>query len=113
MDVEIKVTVTAPDGTTRTDTIGKLTKGFETIGEIGLSIDESKTLLLNIQQKIVDAQCAAFCAERAYCQCCGRKLRCKAHRQVRYRSVSATSVSTVPVSTIANATMDRPRPSVP
>ncbi|WP_180902655.1 ISKra4 family transposase [Martelella soudanensis] len=87
MDVEIKVTITAPDGTTHTDTIGKLTKGFETIGEIGLSIDESKTLLLNIQQKIVGAQCAASCAERASCQCCGLKLRCKARRQIRYRTV--------------------------
>lgn len=82
MDVEIKVTITAPDGTSHTDTIGMFAKGFDTVGEIGLSIDESKTLLLNIQQKIVDAQCAAFCAERAFCQCCGQKLRCKAHGRV-------------------------------
>ena len=67
--------------------IATIIKGTDAIGEIGLSIDEGKTLLLNIQQKIVAAQCEAFCAKRARCTCCDRNLRGKAHEQLRYRTV--------------------------
>ena len=45
MDIDISVTITAPDGTVHTDRIGTFTKGSDTIGEIGLSIGEGKTLL--------------------------------------------------------------------
>lgn len=87
MDIDISVTITAPDGTVHTDRIGTFTKGSDTIGEIGLSIDEGKTLLLGIQQQIVAAQCEVFCARRARCKCCDRKLRGKARGQLRYRTV--------------------------
>lgn len=86
MNIEIKVAITAPDGTVHTEEIGTLTKGWETIGEIGLSISESKELLLRLQQEIVAAQCAAFCAKKSKCKSCGRGLRNKARGQVRYRT---------------------------
>ena len=38
MDIEIKVTITAPDGTVHTEDIVTLTKGADAIGEIGVSI---------------------------------------------------------------------------
>ena len=87
MDIEITVTITAPDGTAHTEQIGAITKASDTIGEIGLSIGESKDLLLKLQQEVVSAQCVAFCARHAGCPCCGRKLRCKAREQIRYRTV--------------------------
>ena len=87
MDIAIKVTITAPDGTVHTEGIAKLTKATEIIGDIGLSIAESKELLLKLQQEIVSAQAAAFCTKRAHCPSCGRKLRCKARGQIRYRTV--------------------------
>ena len=68
MDIEIKVTITAPDGTVHTEDIAKLTKAAETIGDVGLSIAESKVLLLNLQQEIVSSQSAAFCTKHARCQ---------------------------------------------
>ena len=86
MNIEIKVAITAPDGTVHTEEIGSLTKGWETIGEIGLSISESKGLLLKLQQEIVAAQCAAFCAKQSKCKSCGRGLRKKAREQIRYRT---------------------------
>lgn len=46
MDIEISVTITAPDGTAHTESIGTFAKGFDTIGKIGLSIEEGKALLL-------------------------------------------------------------------
>lgn len=87
MDIEISVTITAPDGTAHTEQIGAITKASETIGEIGLSIGESKELLLKLQQKIVSAQCTAYIATRTCCPCCGRRLRSKARGQIRYRTV--------------------------
>ena len=86
MNIEIKVAITAPDGTVHTEEIGSLTKGWETIGEIGLSISESKGLLLKLQQEIVAAQCAAFCAKQSKCKSCGCGLRKKAREQIRYRT---------------------------
>ena len=85
MDIEISVTITAPDGTAHTDKIGAFSKGIEAAGDIGLSIEEGKAVLLGIQQKVVAAQCEAFCIER--CTCCDRKLRGKGWRQIRYRTV--------------------------
>lgn len=87
MDIEISVRITAPDGTSHTDRIGAFSKGFDTAGDIGLSIEEGKAVLLGIQQKVVAAQCEAFCIERARCTCCDRKLRSKGRRQIRYRTV--------------------------
>ncbi|ASM75062.1 MULTISPECIES: ISKra4 family transposase [Roseobacteraceae] len=87
MDIEISVTITAPDGTAHTDKIGTFSKGIEAAGNIGLSIEEGKAVLLGIQQKVVAAQCEAFCIKRARCTCCDQKLRGKGWRQIRYRTV--------------------------
>lgn len=87
MNIEIKVKITGPDGIAQTENIANFTKGADTIGEIGLSITESKELLLKLQQEIVSAQCVAYCATRTCCPCCGRRQRCKARGQIRYRTV--------------------------
>ena len=87
MDIEISVTITAPDGTAHTDRIAAFSKGIEAAGDIGLSIEEGKAVLLGIQRKVVAAQCEAFCIQRARCTCCDRKLRGKGRRQIRYRTV--------------------------
>lgn len=87
MDIEISVTITAPDGTAHTDRIAAFSKGIEAAGDIGLSIEEGKAVLLGIQRKVVAAQCEAFCIKRARCTCCDRKLRGKGRRQIRYRTV--------------------------
>ncbi len=87
MDIEIEVKITGPDGMAHTEKIAIFSKGAETIGEIGLSIAECKDLLLQLQQEIVSAQCVAYRAKRSCCPCCGRKLRCKGRRHIRYRTV--------------------------
>lgn len=87
MDIEIKVKITGPDGISHTKQIAGFTKGADTIGEIGLSIAESKELLLKLQQEIVAAQCVAYNTKHTNCTGCGRKLRCKARRESRFRTV--------------------------
>lgn len=87
MNIEISVTITDPDGAAHDHVVAAFDKGFETSAEIGLSIAESKALLLKLQQEIVGAQTRAYCARRAVCQTSGKKLRTKGHRQIRYRTV--------------------------
>jgi len=87
MRIESTVAITAPDGTVHTDTIAPLDKRTETSGAIGLSIADGKDIVLQLQQDIVTAQCAASCASRACCPASGRKLRCKGHREIRCRTV--------------------------
>lgn len=86
MNIEIEVKITGPDGAAHTEKVAIFRKGTDTIGEIGLSISESKELLLKLQQEIVSAQCVAYCAKRSCCPCCGRKLRCKGQGRIRYRT---------------------------
>ena len=51
MNIEIEIKITGPDGMAHTEKIATFTKGVKTIGEIGLSISESKELLLKLQQE--------------------------------------------------------------
>lgn len=87
MNIEIEVKITGPDGISHTEKIAGFSKGTDTIGEIGLSIAESKALLLTLQQEIVSAQSAAYCQTRRHCPSCGRSLRVKARGRIRYRTV--------------------------
>lgn len=87
MNIEIEVKINGPDGIAHKETVANLTKATGTIGEIGLSIAESKDLLQKLQQEIVSTQCMAYCATRTCCPNCGRKLRCKGRSDIRYRTV--------------------------
>ena len=87
MDIKINVTISGPDGIAHAETVAIFSKGADSICEIGLSISDSKALLVRLQQEIVAAQCASYCTRRAHCPSCGQKLRCKARGQIRYRTV--------------------------
>ena len=96
MNIEINVKIIGPDGVAHTEKIANLTKGTDTICEIGLSIAESKELLLKLQQEIVSAQCVAYNAKRSCCPCCGQKLRIKAQGEIRYRTVFGDATAPSP-----------------
>jgi len=87
MDIQVKIAITAPNGDVHEHSVAEFQKGHECAGEIGLSIAESKALLLKLQRKIVAAQAAAFCAERSTCPCCAGRLRRKANTRIQYRTV--------------------------
>ena len=87
MDILVKIAITAPDGVVHEHQIATFEKGCESAAEIGLSIGDSKELLLNLQQKIVAAQTATFCAVRSTCPCCVGKLRRKGNKPIQYRTV--------------------------
>jgi hypothetical protein len=87
MDISVKIAITAPDGVVHEHEIASFEKGFENAAEIGLSIGDSKALLLNLQQKIAAAQTAALCADRSTCSCCAGSLRRKGNKGIQYRTV--------------------------
>ena len=87
MDISVKIAITAPDGVVHVHEIAAFEKGFESAAKIGLSIEDSKVLLLNLQQEIVAAQTAAFCADRSTCPCCAGRLRRKGSKAIQYRTV--------------------------
>ena len=70
MDISVKIAITDPNGVVHEHEIAVFEKGYESAAEIGLSIGESKELLLKLQRDIVAAQTAAFCGERSTCPCC-------------------------------------------
>jgi len=87
MDISVKIAITAPDGVVHEHEIAAFEKGCENAAEIGLSIEDSKALLLNLQQELVAAQTAAFCADHSICPCCASRLRRKGSKSVQYRTV--------------------------
>ena len=87
MKIKINVDIISPDGIRHSHCIASLNKGYECSGDIGLSIAESKELLLNLQRELIAAQTVAYCASRYSCAGCGRKLRCKGRNQIGLRTV--------------------------
>lgn len=87
MDISVKIAITDPNGVVHEHEIVVFEKGYESAAEIGLSIGESKELLLKLQRDIVAAQTAAFCGERSTCPCCAGKLRHKGSKRIQYRTV--------------------------
>jgi hypothetical protein len=66
-----------------------LDKHYERPEHIGLSLVEAKTLLLDLQRRIVTQQIAAFLATRAACPSCDRPRGLKDHKTVSSERSSA------------------------
>jgi len=84
MKIKVKIQITDSDGVTHECNIAEFDKGFECAAEIGLSIEDRKGLLLNLQQEIVATQARAFCEAHSTCLCCRRKLRSKGSKRIQY-----------------------------
>ena len=87
MDISVKIAITDPNGVVHEHEVAAFEKGYEFAAEIGLSIGESKELLLKLQRDIVAAQAAAFCGDRSTCPCCADRLRRKGSKSIQYRTV--------------------------
>ena len=87
MKFEITLRVTTPDGELRESEVIVLDKGHDRHEDVGLSIEDGKTLLKSLQHQIVEAQAEAFCASKSVCQGCKRRLRKKGAHAIRYRTV--------------------------
>src|SRR5437660_1606530 len=69
------------------DEIVVLTKDYEQLEHVGLSLAEAKALLLEIQRQVVSHQIAAFLASRTPCPTCGRSRGIKDHKTIIFRTL--------------------------
>ena len=52
------------------ETILGFDKGFDRLGEIGLSLEEGKAILAGLQRPIIEAQVAGYLREHGHCLHC-------------------------------------------
>jgi hypothetical protein len=78
MRVQIQLRIVTDDETVLSeDVIAYFDKGDDQLEEIGLSLDQAKTVLASAQTNLVAAQAASFLARHRCCECCGRHLQSK------------------------------------
>jgi hypothetical protein len=87
MDIQIKIMITDPDGVSHEHRFAPFQKGYDQSGDIGLSIEEGKTILLDLQTQIVTAQAQAIAEKASRCAHCQKALRSKGSKSVNYRTV--------------------------
>ena len=78
MRVKILLQITTDDGAPGdVEEVASLDKSVERAEDIGLSLAESKALLVAAQQRIVEAQTKNWTERRRCCEACGRSRRSK------------------------------------
>jgi len=92
MRVQIQLRIVTDDDTVLSeDVIACFDKGDDQLEEIGLSLDQAKTMLAGTQTSLVAAQAASFLARYRDCDQCGR------HLQSSCRLLFRTAFGTVPL----------------
>ena len=88
--MQFKIQLVATDEAGGTETVQELTlldKDFQKIEQLGLTLDESKVILKEIQQAIVKRQTQAYLETRACCEECGTRLKKKGYHQNTFRTL--------------------------
>src|SRR5438874_10058101 len=81
------VVVTDDDQQVSVDELVVLTKDYEQLEHLGLTLAEAKALLVQLQHQILSRQIAAFLAARTPCPSCGRRRGTKDHRTIVFRTL--------------------------
>ena len=90
--VQIQVRIVSDDETVLSeDVIACFDKGDDQLEEIGLSLEQTKTVLAGAQVSLVAAQAASFLTRHRDCEQCGR------HLQSSCRILFRTAFGTVPL----------------
>jgi hypothetical protein len=80
--------LTVPETVLSEDVIACFDKGDDHLEEIGLSLDQAKTMLAGAQTSLVAA--ASFLARHRCCERCGRHLQSKGRRRLLFRTAFGT-----------------------
>src|SRR3954451_9945793 len=92
MRVQIQLRIVTDDDTVLSeDVIACFDKGDDQLEEVGLSLEQAKTMLAGAQTSLVAAQAASFLARHRDCEQCGR------HLQSSCRLLFRTAFGTVPL----------------
>src|ERR671921_1225911 len=91
MRVQIQVWIVNDDDTVLSeDVIACFDKGDDQLEEIGLSLDQAKTVLAGAQTNLVAAQAASFLTRHRCCERCGRHLQSKGRCRILFRTAFGT-----------------------
>src|SRR4051794_12852720 len=91
MRVQIQVRIVSDDETVLSDdVIACFDKGDDHLEEIGLSLEQAKTVLASAQTRLVAAQAASFLARHRCCELCGRHLQSKGRCRLLFRTAFGT-----------------------
>src|SRR5687768_3296421 len=94
MQVQIRIRIVSNDETVLSeDVIACFDKGDDQLEEVGLSVEQAKTVLASAQTSLVAAQAASFLARHRCCELCGRHLQSKGRCRLLFR----TAFGTVPL----------------
>jgi hypothetical protein len=100
MRVQIQLRIITDDETVLSDeVIACFDKGDDQLEEIGLSLEQAKTMLASAQTSLVAAQSASFLARHRCCALCGRHLQSKGRCRILFR----TTFGTVPLEPVLKA----------
>ena len=86
MRIEIRLRIDAGENKASDEEVLVLDKPHDAFEQIGLSLDEAKDLLGQLQKRIVAAQAAAFVEDNRCCLHCSSRLWSKGQRTFRFRT---------------------------
>lgn len=87
MQIKVQTIIRFNDGHEEMSEVGYINKDYERLEAIGLSLDEAKTVLKNIQERVVTAQTQAYLQDQKQCEHCGAQRRNKDSRTVTFRTL--------------------------
>src|SRR3954464_4860685 len=91
MRVQIQVRIVSDDDTVLSeDVIACFDKGDDQLEEIGMSLEQAKTMLAGAQTSLVAAQAASFLTRHRCCELCGRHLQSKGRCRLLFRTAFGT-----------------------
>src|SRR3954451_3212994 len=91
MRVQIQLRIITDDENVLSDdVIACFDKGDDQLEEIGLSLDQAKSVLASAQTSLVAAQAASFLAQHRCCELCGRHLQSKGRCRLPFRTAFGT-----------------------
>jgi hypothetical protein len=93
MRVEIQLRIVGDDGTVLSDNaVLRLDRADHRLGAVGLSLAEAKTLLADVQNRLVAAQASDYVVHHRPCPACGRRRSIKGYERHRQLDRRLTTV---------------------
>jgi hypothetical protein len=86
MKITIQVLIESPDALPLSVAIQTIERSCERVEDVGLRLDEAKTILQGLQEQLVRQQLAGYLDAHRPCPCCHRLRAIKGYHRLRFRS---------------------------